>query len=213
MSHSLLEKHSNCRTFKNSVFLNSVVDKVINDEFSLFFIIIIFVFYLALVIWLLPLYFILSNTGGTRLKVPLCPQGVSDSRKNLKKTICEPAKILMIPLIPYLSINNRLGCCKSLSSSHWKPVTFYISAIRGVPEANSTRVPCRKAIRDYRNSLTNQRPRLCFGPWQPYSCGWFPYKPLFPNDLVQVMELENIVANTVYLKARESECRVGFHGE
>jgi len=27
------------------------------------------------------------------------------------------------------------------------------------------------------------------------------------------MELENIVANTVYLKARESEYRVGVHGE
>ena len=35
---------------KNSVFLKSVVDKVINDEFSLVFFIIIFIFYSALVI-------------------------------------------------------------------------------------------------------------------------------------------------------------------
>ena len=35
---------------KNSVFLKSVVDKVINDEFSLVFFIIIFIFYLTLVI-------------------------------------------------------------------------------------------------------------------------------------------------------------------
>lgn len=53
-------------------------------------------------------------------------------------------------------------------------------------------------------------PRLCVGPWQPYYCGWFPTIHLISHDLTQVMELENIVANTVYLKARESEYRVRF---
>lgn len=76
----------------------------------------------------------------------LSPGGVRQSEEP-KENNCEPAKILTIPLIPYLSINNRLGSSRSLSSSHCKPVAFHISAIRGVPEANSTRVPCRKAIR------------------------------------------------------------------
>ena len=36
---------------------------------------------------------------------------------------------------------------------------------------------------------------------------------LISHDLAQVMELENIVANTVYLKARESEYHVGIYGK
>lgn len=63
----------------------------------------------------------------------------------------------------------------------------------------------RKARPWLKNKLTNHMPRLCFGPWQPYYCGWFPTIHLISHDLAQVMELENIVANTVYLKARESE--------
>ena len=51
---------------------------------------------------------------------------------------------------------------------------------------------------------------MCRGHDSHITVGGFLQSNLISYDLTQVMELENIVANTVYLKARESEYRVRF---
>ena len=72
------------------------------------------------------------------------------------------------------------------------------------------------AFRDLRTWLANQsQASVVFRSMTAIFLWVVSYVPstLTSHDFAQVMELENIVANTVYLKARESEYGIGMSGE
>ena len=74
-----------------------------------------------------------------------------------------------------------------------------------------TGVPCGKTRAVIKKTTQPITDHGCVSVYDSHiSVGGF---HLISFHLAQVMELENIVANTVYLKARESEYRVGICGE